>query len=105
MDSGLSLYTDKGAIQSALSAHAPKKATNLKGVDAAAQDFEAMFVSNMMAPMWQTVETDGEFDGGSAEETFRSMLINEYGKNIAKNGGLGFAPAVKAEMLRIQEAS
>lgn len=71
----------------------------------AAEDFEAMFVSQMLAPMWEGVETDGMFGGGSAEETFRGMMINEYGRLIAKTGGLGIASDVKAELLRHQEAA
>lgn len=90
-------------IQPALSPN--PKGKNGKDVGAAAQDFEAMFASQMMQPMWAGLDADGMFDGGSAEETFRSMMINEYGKMVAKTGGLGIAPQVKAEMLRMQEAS
>lgn len=70
-----------------------------------AGDFEAMFLAQMLSPMWEGIETDGMFGGGSAEETFRSMMINEYGKLISKAGGLGFATTVKAELLRAQEHS
>jgi flagellar protein FlgJ len=79
-----------------------KKMTDAQA-EKAAEDFESMFLSQMLAPMWQGIETDGMFGGGSAEETFRGMLMNEYGKVVSKAGGLGIASAVKTELLRMQE--
>ncbi len=72
-------------------------------IDAAARDFEAMFVTQMLRPMWAGLEVDPFFGGGSGEETWRSLLLNEYGKTAARGGGLGIAPLVRAELLRIQE--
>lgn len=69
----------------------------------AGEDFEAMFLAQMMSAMWAGLETDGIFGGGSAEETYRGMLINEYGSNIARTGGLGIADAVRSELLKLQE--
>jgi Rod binding domain-containing protein len=74
-----------------------------KEIDDAAEQFEAVFLSQMLAPMWQGIETDGMFGGGSAEETYRGMMINEYGSMIAKSGGVGIADAVKSELLKLQE--
>lgn len=82
---------------------AAKRKMTAEEAGKAAKDFEAMFVSQMLAPMWQGLETDGMFDGGSAEETFRGMMINEYGTNIAQAGGFGIADAVKSELLKLQE--
>ncbi len=76
-----------------------------KQANQTAQDFEAMFITQMMQPMFNSVEIDETFGGGSAEETFRGMMVNEYGSMIAKNGGFGLASAVKAELLRNQEAA
>ncbi|MBI3419077.1 MAG: rod-binding protein [Proteobacteria bacterium] len=88
-----------GAAQAAL---AQKPKIHGKNVGAVAQDFESMFLSQMLSPMWSGLEADGMFDGGYAEETFRSMLVNEYGKTLAKTGGLGISNQVKAEMIRMQ---
>ncbi len=71
--------------------------------DVAARDFEAMFATQMLAPMWQGVEVDEYFGGGAGEETFRSMMLQEYGRAIAATGGFGLAPAIRTEMLRLQE--
>lgn len=71
--------------------------------DKAAEDFEAVYISEMLKPMFETVEVDDMFGGGKGEEIFRGILTQEMGKSIAKQGGFGLADQVKAELLRIQE--
>ncbi|MCB1556217.1 MAG: rod-binding protein [Alphaproteobacteria bacterium] len=79
---------------------------NIEKIDEAAQEFEAMFVSEMLKPMFEGVmEPDPMFGGGKGEEIFKSLMLDEYGKLIAKSGGIGIAEQVKAEMIRIQEAN
>jgi hypothetical protein len=63
-----------------------------------------MYLSQMISPMFAGLECEGEFDGGSAEQSWRGMMVNEYGKSIARAGGLGIAAPVKAELIRLQEA-
>jgi Rod binding domain-containing protein len=67
------------------------------------EEFEAMFLSKMLAPMFAGLRSDGPFGGGHGETMFRSLMIDEYGKRIAKAGGVGIADAVAREMLRLQE--
>lgn len=69
-----------------------------------AEKFESLFISQMLAPMFQGLEPDPVFGGGGAEETWRGLLIEEYGKIISARGGLGIAHHVEAELLRMQEA-
>lgn len=71
----------------------------------AANDFETQFVSQMLTPMFDTVEVDPMFGGGHGEEMFRSLLVNEYGKQMTTRGGFGIADSVYRELLRAQEAS
>lgn len=73
------------------------------GAAKAAQEFEAMFIAQMLKPMFQSLSTEGMFGGGKGEEMYRSLLVEEYGKTIAKAGGVGIADQVKAEMLKLQE--
>jgi peptidoglycan hydrolase FlgJ len=67
-----------------------------------AQQFERMFISEMLGPMFAGIETDGPFGGGNAESTFRPMLIDQYADSIAKSGGIGIADAVMKEILKMQ---
>lgn len=67
-----------------------------------AQQFERMFISEMLGPMFAGIETDGPFGGGNAEASFRPMLIDQYADAIAKGGGVGIADAVMKEILKMQ---
>jgi Rod binding domain-containing protein len=70
----------------------------------AAKDFEAMALGQLLAPMFQTVDTaHSAFGGGEAEATWRPMMVDAIGKQIAAHGGLGLAAPVFAAMLRAQE--
>ncbi|GAB4177308.1 MAG: hypothetical protein OHK0024_15020 [Thalassobaculales bacterium] len=82
----------------------PAKAMDPVKARQTAEEFEAVFIAQMMAPMFKGIKTDGLMGGGHGEEMFRSLLLNEYGKNIAKAGGFGIADTVYREMLRQQEA-
>ena len=69
-----------------------------------AQDFEAQFLSSMLQPMFENIqEEDSPFSGGPGETMFRSLLVDQYGQNIAKSGGVGIADAVYREMIKMQE--
>ncbi len=69
---------------------------------AVARQFERMFIAEMLAPMFQGLETDGPFGGGHAEATFRPMLLDQYADAIARGGGIGIADSVLKEILRMQ---
>lgn len=84
--------------------HAARGVSEAK-IDEVAQEFEAQFIAQMMENMFSTVETNSEFGGGQAEEVYRSLLVNEYGKLISRTGGVGVADHVKREMIRMQEVS
>lgn len=72
-------------------------------IDAIAQDFEAMFIAEMMKPMFEGLEVDAQFGGGKGEEVFRGLLLEEYGKIMASTGTIGIADAVKRQMIEMQE--
>jgi Rod binding domain-containing protein len=70
--------------------------------EAVAEQFERMFVSEMLKPMFEGIKTDGPFGGGNAEDTFRPMLLDQYADGVAKAGGVGIKDAVLKEILRMQ---
>ncbi len=76
----------------------------LESIDKAAKEFEGMFISEMLNHMFSGVEVDPEFGGGHGEEMFRSLLVNEYGKQIASGPGIGIASKVKEVMIAMQSA-
>lgn len=71
----------------------------------AAQDFEAVFLAELLGNMFEGVSTDGPFGGGQSEGIMRTLLIDEYAKSIAARGGVGIADNVYRELIRIQETA
>jgi Rod binding domain-containing protein len=69
------------------------------------EEFEAMFLSQMLAPMFDQIRTDGPFGGGNAETMYRSFLVDAYAKSMVKAGGIGIADNVQREILKLQETS
>lgn len=68
----------------------------------AAEEFEAMFVQQMVEQMWSGVETDGPFGGGNGEKIFRSLRNEQYSEKIVTGGGIGIADNVYREILKLQ---
>jgi len=81
------------------------KDKDLQYIENASKDFEAMFMTEMIKPMFEGLKTDSRFGGGKGEEIFRGFMIEEYGKLMAERGDIGIADAVKAEMIRMQETA
>ena len=89
--------------QAATGAKKIKDAQQLEKISKAAEEFEAVFAAELMKPMFEGLETDGMFGGGKGEEIFRGMMLQEYGKMMAKNGSIGIADSVRSEMIKMQE--
>ena len=68
-----------------------------------ALEFEAFFLGQMLQPMFASINPEPPFGGGHAEKIWRSMLVDELGKGMAKAGGIGLADSIQREMLRLQE--
>lgn len=99
MDAGIQSAGDMAAMQPV-----PHLAKIGKGgnIDKTAKDFESMFMSQMLQPMFEGMDVDKTFGGGNGEKVMRSFLVQEYGKLASKNTHLGIADAVKKEMIRAQ---
>jgi Rod binding domain-containing protein len=70
-----------------------------------AEEFEAVFLAEMLSPMFEGLETDGLGGGGMGEELFRPMLVERYAEAISRAGGVGVADSIVRELLRIQEVT
>lgn len=68
-----------------------------------AREFEGIFISQMLETAWSTVPTDGLSGGGMGEDIFRSLMIQDIGQQMARQGGIGLAPHIQAELLKMQE--
>ncbi len=76
---------------------------DLAKAEKSAEDFEAFFLTKMMETMFEGISTDGMFGGGNAEKIYRSMLFDQYGKEMAKLGTVGVKQNVMRSILEMQE--
>lgn len=67
-----------------------------------AEEFESVFLNEMLAPMFEGLSTDGLGGGGVGEEMFRPMLIDRYAQSLTHAGGVGIADQLMREFTRMQ---
>lgn len=95
LDPSLSLGTAKAPALAATG--------NAEAAQRTAEDFEAFFIAQMFEHMFAGIEPDALFGGGEGEAVYRSMMFQEYGKAVAKQGGIGMSDLVQKEILKLQE--
>jgi peptidoglycan hydrolase FlgJ len=69
---------------------------------ATAQDFESVLLGQLTNIMFETAPHDGPLSGGAAEDTWRGMMAEQVGKQIARGGGIGLASSVYDQIIRLQ---
>ena len=81
----------------------PLSPQDMAKTKATAKEFEGVFVSEMMSHMFESVGTDPVFGGGAGEDMFRGMLVQEYGKQMAKGNGIGISDQLQKMMIQMQQ--
>jgi flagellar protein FlgJ len=87
-----------------LAPNAPPLDTQASQARHAAEEFESVFLNEMLSPMFEGLSTDGLGGGGVGEEMFRPMLIDRYAQAITHTGGIGIADSIMRELTRMQTA-
>jgi len=95
----------ENAMMASQSALKPHKTDNVAQARKVAEEFEAVFISQMLKPMFQNIKVEEPFGGGQAEDMWRTMQVDEYGKAITKAGGIGIADSIFREILKAQEVA
>jgi len=90
-------------IAQSASVMTPHATANVAAAKKAAKQFEAVLVSQMLGGMFEGISTDGPFGGGQGEAMFRSLMLDEYGKQIVNQGGFGLSDAITKSLLKHQE--
>jgi len=75
----------------------PMKAVKLKK---AVNEFEALFVNNMLKTMRSTITKSGLLDNGMREDIYTSLFDWEISKEMAAGGGLGLGRMLYKEFSR-----
>ena len=81
------------------------KVITMDAIDQKSKEFEGVFMSQMLQPMFEGLKVDPNFGGGHGEEVMRSFMMQEYGKAMSAHGGLGIASMIKSAMIKAQEAA
>lgn len=74
-------------------------------IDKVAQDFESMFIGQMMEPMFGESTGEDAFGDSETKDIYRGLMMDEYGKQVSRAGGIGIADYVRQELLKLQEAA
>ena len=80
-----------------------RRSRNLQEARETAESFEAMFLYQMLKPIFETVPTDGIMGGGFSEGIYRSLQVEEYGKSMMQAGGIGIADSIMRQIILMQE--
>lgn len=70
-----------------------------------AEELEAVFLNTLVSEMFSSIDTEGDFGGGYAEETWRGMQSEQYAATMAKTGGIGIADQIMRSLLQVQEVT
>ncbi|MEW5819971.1 MAG: rod-binding protein [Cyanobacteriota bacterium] len=70
----------------------------------AAQDFEAVFINQLLQVMDQTIERSEFMHGGQGEKIFRGMFYQEIAKEIASNpqGNFGLGKQIYDQLSKYE---
>ena len=98
----LSPQTNLALMQAAQIKDPSNGAKNQQSIEDSAREFEAVFISEMVKPMFEGLEVNELFGGGKGEEIFRGMMLQEYGKEIARLDITGIQSQVKNKLIELQ---
>lgn len=95
-------YASAGTLGNESSSLSSKK-MNMGQIEKASKDFESLFISQMVEQMFGDSEGDSAFGSSETNDVYKGMMMDEYGKQISKAGGIGVADYVKRELMKLQE--
>jgi peptidoglycan hydrolase FlgJ len=77
-----------------------KGATEPERLKAAAQQFEAIFVRQMLSAARSADFGGDDLFGSQGEETFREMRDAQFAQVVSEAGSLGLASSIEAQLAR-----
>jgi flagellar protein FlgJ len=81
----------------------PAKLPETKDPAAAAEQFEALLVHEMLKSMWQTVPKGELLSGSSEEQTYRDMLNEALASSISEGRGIGIKDVILNDINSMQK--
>lgn len=81
------------------------RTSSANNAEATAKEFESMFLSQMMEQMFGDSIGDEAFGDSDSSQIYKGLLMDAYGKEISRAGGIGIAPYIQRELLKLQEVT
>lgn len=75
-----------------------------KNPEAAAQQFEAMLLKQMIDSMWSTVPKEGLLSGSSEESMYRDMLNEALASSISEGKGIGVKDVILKDINKLAKS-
>jgi len=104
------VHADRGVAGQAVVAafdttkgEAKGKDMSIEEIKKVSEDFESVFLGQMLQAMVPEPEDNPLFGGNDGDETFRNMMVEEYAKTISASGGIGIASHVQQQLIALQE--
>jgi flagellar protein FlgJ len=91
------------ALLTAATFHAAQNTPVPPAIKKASKEFESVFLNEMFSHMFEGSENDPVFGGGRGEQMFKSLMVNEYAKKMAGQGGVGISSAIQRAMIEMQQ--
>ena len=91
------------AISSKISILGAAKNMSKEQAKAASNEFESLFISQMVEQMFGESQGSEAFGSEETDEVYKGLMVQEYGKMISRSGGIGIADYVQRELLKQQE--
>lgn len=88
------------AAHNASSALQPTQPSDREKLGEVAQQFEAIFLRQMLAAARKTDFGGNDLFGGQGEDTFREMQDAQFADIASKSGMIGFAGSIEAQLSR-----
>ncbi len=73
-------------------------------IEKTAKEFEALVLSQLLAPIFAGVEKSNLMGEGQETDAFQTMLQDEYAKSMVARGGFGIADQIKTSLIQLQAA-
>ena len=74
-----------------------------KNLHKACAEFEALFISQLLKEMRETIPKSGLMSGGKGEEIYTQMLDSEIAREIASNSELGISSLMRSQIESVKK--
>lgn len=78
-------------VQTQLSPSYISMGEQISSPEQAAQEFESLFLAQLLTIMQESVESSGLFEEGPGKEVYTAMMNQELGRALAAGGGIGLS--------------